>query len=51
MSNIREQYRAVVQAKTPRAFFGNIPRSFIELLAAVPAAALFLPVPYPLLVA
>ncbi len=50
MSNIREQYRAVVQAKTPRAFFGNIPRSFIELLAAVPAAALFLTVPYQILV-
>ena len=50
MQSVREQYHAVMHAKSAREFFQNIPWGFIEILAAVPAAVFILSAFYQLIV-
>lgn len=50
MQTVREQYDAVMHAKSAREFFENIPWGFVERLAMIPAAAIILSALYQLVI-
>lgn len=50
MHTFQEQYRAIVNSKTPKEFFQNIPWGLIEILSAIPGMVFIASVAYQLVI-